>query len=216
MSRKGRFVLAAAIVTMGFATGSGSAQTSATTSTAPIGIWARMNETVDTAYTRAGDKISAVLQDDTAVNDIRLPKGTKLTGTIVKSVKQDKQHPNSGVVLLFDTAVLKSGATVPVHVAIASLSPSLSDKIEQVTAGSGDITDASLAAGVIEGGMDDPNKGVTAHSGTTVNGIRATSNIKGVVLFASPNSSSSGVIVARTGPLQLNKWTQINVVVTPR
>lgn len=182
---------------------------------APLpGVWAKLDETLDTGYTKAGDKISASLQSEVDLNGTKLPKGTKLTGTVVKTAKQDKQHPNSGLVLRFDTAALKGGSTVPVHVAIASLAPSHADEVEKVDVGSGDVTDASLSADVAAGEMNDPNGHTTAGTGTRVNGVRASSSINGVVLFASPDGSTSGVIVAKKGPLELEKWTRMSVVVT--
>jgi hypothetical protein len=180
----------------------------------PQGVWAKLDQTLNTSFTRAGDKISAVLQDEVALKDLKLPKGTKLTGIVQKSVNQDKQHPSSGLVLLFDTAMLKGGTIVPVQVMMASIAPSLSDEVEQVFVGSGQVTDATMRAANEMGGMADPNQSITAHSSTKVNGVVATSSIKGVALFVSPNGKSSGVVVGLTGPLQLTKWTRINVVVS--
>ena len=135
---------------------------------------------------------------------------------MVKSVNQDKAHPNSGLVLLLNAAAMKNGTTVPVQVTMASIAPSHSDEVEQVFAGSGQITDAAMTAAVEMGGMADANQSVTAHSSTKLNGQVATSSIKGVALFAPPNGKSSGVVVALAGPLQLTKWTRINVVVSPQ
>jgi hypothetical protein len=176
----------------------------------------KLDQTLDTGFTREGDKISAVLQADATLNATKFPKGTKLTGTVVKSVKQDKQHPNAGLVLLFDTAVLKDGSKMPVRAAIVSLAPSHADEVEQVEAGSGQVTDAALRAMEVSGRMDDANQSMTANSTTSVNGVKTTSSIKNVVLFASPNGSVSGIVVARIGALQLDKWTRIRVVLEPR
>jgi hypothetical protein len=180
----------------------------------PPGVWAKLDQTLNTGFTRAGDKISVVLQDEVSVKDVKLIKGTKLTGTVQKSVNQDKAHPNSGLILLFDTAVLKGGTTLPVQVMMASIAPSLSDEVEQVFVGSGQVTDATTRAANEMGGMPDPNQSITAHSSTRVNGIVATSSIKGVALFVSPNGKSSGVLIGLSRPLQLTKWTRINVVVS--
>jgi len=200
----------------------------------PPGVWAKLDETLNTSYTRAGDKISAVLQEEVTVKDVRLPKGTRLTGTVLKSVNQDKQHPSSGLVLKFDTAVLKNGTSIPLQVMMASIAPSHSDEVMQVELGSGAgapsnpgggpaqgssiasrSTDANWIAANKMGILDDPNQTVTAHSSTKVNGLVATSSIKGVALFASPTGNSSGVVVALEGQLQLTKWTRINMVLIP-
>jgi hypothetical protein len=45
-------------------------------------------------------------------------------------------------------------------------------------------------------------------------GIVTTSSIKGVTLIASPTAKSSGVVMAVDGPLQLTKWTRINMLVS--
>lgn len=213
-----KFILTMTAMVLGLTVSMTIAQKPATAEKdAPLpGVWAKLDQTLDTSYTKAGDKISAVLQQETSVKGTTLPKGSKLTGTVLRSVKKDKQHKNAGVVLAFDSAVLKNGSTVPVHVTVASLAPSRTDEIEKVDVGSGDITDATLYADVAAGRMDDPNGGASADSGTRVNGVRATSSIKGVVLFAVPSGNASGVVVARTGPLQLDKWTRLNVIVTPR
>src|ERR1700679_4058244 len=82
----------------------------------PPGVWAKLDQTLNTTFTRVGDKISAVLQEEVTVKDVKLLKGTKLTGTVVKSENQDKVTPSSGLVLLFDAAVMKNGKSIPVQV----------------------------------------------------------------------------------------------------
>jgi hypothetical protein len=201
----------------------------------PPSVWAKLDQTLNTSYTRPGDKISVVLQEEVTVKELHLPKGTKLTGTVLKSVNQDKEHANSGLVLLFDTAQTKNGTTIPVHVVLASLAPSHSDEVEEITLGSGAgapsnptggasmgspiasrSTDANWIAANKMGYLDDPNETKTAHSSTQVNGWMATSSIKGVALFAVPDSKSSGAIVAQEGPLQMTKWTRIKMVISAR
>jgi hypothetical protein len=192
----------------------------------PPGVWTKLDETLNTSFTRAGDKVSAVLQDEVTVKDTKLPKGTKLTGTVLKSVSQDKTHPNSGFVLLFDTAVLKDGTKMPVKVTMASLAPSHSDEVPEITlgsgaaAGSGPIagrtTDANWIVATEMGGMADPNESKTGHSSNDLGGIVTTSSIKGVALVASTTAKSSGAIVGLANPLELSKWTRINVLVSPQ
>jgi hypothetical protein len=214
MRRRLDFVVAAMAVGL---TGSMVLAQQAAPSDRPAGIWAKLDQTLDTTFTKEGDKVSVVLQSDISEDKLKLPKGTKLTGTVVKSAKQGKEHTNAGLVLLFDAAVLKDKSTVPVHVAMTSVAPSASDEVEQIDVGSGQITDASMAAAKAAHQMDDPNGQVSADSSTKVNGVKATSGIKGVTLFASPDDKSSGVIVAQAGQqLELHKWTRFKVVVTPR
>ena len=163
-----------------------------------------------------------VLQEEATVKDVKLPKGTKLTGTVLKSVNQDKTSLSSGLVLNFDAAVMKNGKSIPVQVTMTSIAPSRSDEVEQIELGSGagapsnptgsaaqssplasKSTDANWIAANTMGILNDPNATVSGHSSTTLNGQKATSRIKGVALFASPNGKSSGVVVALAGPLQL-------------
>ena len=200
----------------------------------PPGVWVKLDETLNTSFTRAGDKISAVLQEDVTVKSVRLPKGTKLTGTVLKSVNADKEHASSGLVLNFDTAVLKNGASIPVQAMMASIAPSHSDEVEQIELGSGAgapsnptggaavsssiasrSTDANWIAANAMGILDDPNGTSTVRSSTKVNGQAATSSLKGVTLFASPDGKASGIVIALAGPLQLTRWTRMNVVVSP-
>jgi len=181
------------------------------------GVWAKLDDGLDTTFTKAGNKVSLSLESAMEDGSLKLPKGTKLTGTVVKSQKKDKQHANAGLVLLFDTAVLKDKETVPVHVSITALSPSPSDEIEKVEVGSGEASDAAMSAAKVAHELDDPNGHASASTSTQVNGVKVTSNINGVVLFASPDGSSSGVIVAKAGQqLELHKWTRFDVMVTPR
>jgi len=183
----------------------------------PTGVWAKLDQGLDTTFTKAGEKVSVALLEDLNGDKLKLPKGTKLTGSVVKSVKQDKEHANGALILLFDTAVLKDKSTVPVRVTVTSLAPSPSDLVEKVEMGSGDVTDASASAAKAAGVMDDPNGHASAGSSTKVNGVKATSTIRGVVLFAPPDDKSSGVIVGQAGDqLELHKWARLNVVVTAR
>jgi hypothetical protein len=200
----------------------------------PPGVWAKLDQDLSISFTRMGDNISLVLQEEVTVKDVKLPKGTKLTGTVVKIMNQDKANPSSGLVLNFDTAVLKNGKSIPVQVTMASIAPSSSDEVEQIELGSGAgapsnptgstamsspiasrSTDANWIAANTMGILNDPNNTMTGHSSTKLNGQEATSSIKGVALFASPNGKSSGVVVALAGPLRLTKWTRINVLVSP-
>jgi pectate lyase len=214
--RLGFFVVLLAVVLTGSTVVAQKAEPSDQTAQT-AGVWAKLDQTLDTTFTKAGDKVSMVLQSEVSADKLVLPKGTKLAGTVVKSVKQGKEHANAGMVLLFDTATLKDKSTVPVHVTIAALAPSASDEVEKVDVGSGQVTDASMAAAKAAHQMDDPNGHAAAGSSTKVNGITATSSIKGVLLFASPDEKSSGVIVAQAGErLELHKWTRFDVLVTAR
>jgi hypothetical protein len=205
-----------AVLIAGLMCGAAVAQ-SATGAASGEGVWAKLDQTVSTGYTKAGEKVSLVLLSDVTADKLNLPKGTKLTGTVVKSEKQDKEHANAGLVLRFDTAVLKDKTTVPVEVAVTSLAPSPSDEVEKVEVGSGQVTDASMEAAKVGHEMDDPNGKASAGSSTRVKGVQATSSINGVVLFASPDPSNSGVIVAKAGQqLELHKWTRFRVLVTAR
>ena len=87
MNRKNSLIAAAIIATGGFAAFEGYAQTltSISQTAAPSAVRAKTNEVVDTTYSRAGDKVSVILQGDVMVKETKLPKGTKLTGTVVKS-----------------------------------------------------------------------------------------------------------------------------------
>lgn len=186
------------------------------------GTWAKLNETLDTGYSRAGDKISVTLQAETIVpahDDVPaliLPKGTKLTGTVVRSVQQGKEHPHSGLILLLDSAELKDHKSVPVHAVIRSLAPSASDQIEKIDAGSGDVTDANMRVSKVMGAMFDPNDSVKGDTATKAGSELYTSKILGVLLFAASQGNGSGIAVAANpGPLHLEKWTRLNIVLEP-
>jgi len=210
-----RIITGLAILMFGLLAPAQTPQTAKPTPTPPPpGVWAKLDQTLNTSFTRVGDKASLVLQEDVAVKDKKLPKGTKLMGTVMKSVNQDKTHLSSGLVLAFDKAVLKDGTTLPVKVTMASIAPSHSDEVEEVFAGSGQVTDAAWHAAAEMGELDDANKSKAGHSQTKVNGWVATSSIQGVSLYAVPENKFSGVVVAATGPLQMTKWTRINVVVS--
>ncbi|MES2390571.1 MAG: hypothetical protein V4555_02945 [Acidobacteriota bacterium] len=210
--RKWRFWSVEAAV-LGLAMVAG-AQAPAANKEAAATVEAKLDETLDTTFAKPGDKISAVLQAAATVNSTTLPKGTKLTGTVLKAVNQDKAHKNSGLVLVFNTAVVKGGSAVPVHVAMLELRPSHADEIEKIDVGSGQSTDATMHADAVMGAMDDANNSPSAKTTTAVNGVKVTSNIKGVLLFASGNGSASGVVMAIKGPLILDKWTRMEMVVS--
>src|ERR1700743_2994496 len=90
------------------------------TASAPGSVWTKLDQSLSTGYTKPGEKVSVVLESDMGEGKRQLAKETKLPGTVVKSEKQGKERANAGLVLLFDTAVLKDRSTVPVHVAITS------------------------------------------------------------------------------------------------
>jgi hypothetical protein len=182
--------------------------------TAPV--WVKLQDTLNTSFTRAGDRFSAVTQQDSTFKGAPLPKGTRLTGHVLKAIKHDREHANAGLVLVFDAAVLKGGTNLPLHAMMVSLAPSHLDEIPKEDNASPAPFDRAMAAREAFFYKDGSNEGKGAAAKTTkVNGVEATSSIQGVYLFVAPDGGSSGVIVGIEGnDLELQKWTRMKVALT--
>jgi hypothetical protein len=183
----------------------------------PAPVWVKLQEALDTTFTRPGDKFSAVTQEETTLNGVTLAKGTRLNGHVVKSVNQDRKHANAGLVLVFDSVVRKDGGAVPVQANMVSLAPSHGDEIPQEDNASPAPINAGNARMEAFLYKDGSNEGAgRATKSTKVNGVVATSSVVGVYLFVAPDANSSGVVVARDGKLELQKWTRIKLMLTAR
>src|SRR2546423_10406302 len=78
-----------------------------------------LGETLDARKTRAGDEISAeVAEDVTYERATVFPKGTKLTGHVVRVTSGARGKAGSAIFVQFDKATMKDGQEVMLHAGI--------------------------------------------------------------------------------------------------
>jgi len=83
---------------------------------------AQLKSKLDTQHAKVGDAVAA--QTTSAIKEngqTVLPKGTKLTGHVTSVTAAESKKSPSRIGVLFDSATLKGGRTMPVHFAIASV-----------------------------------------------------------------------------------------------
>lgn len=83
---------------------------------------ARLMKPIDAEQSKPGDEVDAKASAAVKVGGrVIIPAGTKLVGHITQVKAKSDDERTSTVLVAFDKAILKSGAEVPLHAAIASI-----------------------------------------------------------------------------------------------
>jgi hypothetical protein len=93
---------------------------------APLGIGttfnATLDDTLDTRKTRAGDTVTAEIAEDVSYERCMIfPKGTKVTGHVVRVTSAGRGKAGSAIFMQFDKAMMKDGQEVTLHAGIQAL-----------------------------------------------------------------------------------------------
>ncbi|MGC1907756.1 MAG: hypothetical protein WA715_28305 [Candidatus Acidiferrum sp.] len=93
---------------------------------APLGVGtafnASLDDTLDTRHTKAGDSFVAEAAEDVSYqNSMIFPKGTKITGHVVKVTSGGRGRTGSAIFVQFDKAVMKDGQEVILNAGIQAL-----------------------------------------------------------------------------------------------
>jgi hypothetical protein len=108
---------------------------------APLGVGTAFNcsldEALDTRKTKAGDTVVAeVAEDVTYERTMILPKGTKITGKVVRVTSGGRGRAGSAIFVEFDRAMLKDGQEVLFNAGIQALAlgavPSVSGDVDSL------------------------------------------------------------------------------------
>jgi hypothetical protein len=113
---------------------------------------ASLDDTLDTRKSKAGDQFTAQTAEDVSYEGcIVFPKGTKITGHILRVTSSGHGHPGSVIFIQFDKAVMKDGGEVMLNAGIQALTigavPSLPTETESRTAAKAVPVDASEGNG---------------------------------------------------------------------
>jgi hypothetical protein len=85
-------------------------------------IQAELSKSLDARKAKPGDKVQAkVSMDLLAHGQIVLPRETKIVGHVVQAKAHSKQSPDSRVVLVFDTILLKGGRKMALPLSVQAL-----------------------------------------------------------------------------------------------
>jgi hypothetical protein len=95
---------------------------------------AQLDTTINSLYTRSGDKITAHLSEPTTLNGVALPKGTRLLGHVT-NVQRAHANTDSQMDLLFDRVVLVSGQVLLAHLQLVGLAKTPTDRIPEIDGG---------------------------------------------------------------------------------
>jgi len=206
---------------------------------------AELRSAVDSKHAKAGDQVTAVTRQQSALGGTRLPKGTMLIGHVTDVRAHSKSNAEGTVSMVFDQARLKNGTTVPIHTTIRSLAPSAAaqgmagDDMDMGAtamapgAGAGmQSSGAVRGGGGLLGGARSTVGGVTnttgAMVGSTVRGVgettgavantavRGASGIPGVTLSADAGANTSGTVSAPGHDVHLENGTQMTLGVSSR
>jgi hypothetical protein len=160
-----------------------------------LGVNAQLDHNLDSKTAAAGQVVTAKLDGTvTTADGLRLPKGSELIGK-VDTVQRSENGGPSSVSLLFSSAKLKDGKTVPVKVTVVAAYPS----------SAGDSSDASDQT------LPPPP--------AQVNGDAAVQQDAGalgkVALTSAVKNSDSGTFSRANGDFRLFSGTYLQVGIAP-
>ncbi len=93
-----------------------------------------LRTSVTSRSTHEGAPLKAALRKAiTLANGETFPKGSVITGKVTGASPHKKDKPNGALLLLFDSALLKDGSVMPLHVEITSLAPSVESETARTT-----------------------------------------------------------------------------------
>jgi hypothetical protein len=121
--------------------------------TAPLGVGtafnASLDDTLDTRRTKAGDAFAVEAAEDVSYqNSVIFPKGTKISGHVVKVTAGGRGRTGSAIFVQFDKAVMKDGQEVILNAGIQALAVNASMPAESAKSAAADAAaDAAATPG---------------------------------------------------------------------
>src|SRR5262245_33993818 len=172
-------------------------QTAQSSLAAGTAINAELDKSLDSKKTKVGEAITArtteAIKED---GKVLIPKGTKLTGRVVRASARSKGDSDSTLALQFDRAELKSGQEIALQVKIQAMSapPGVTQKGGDDLQGMGN---GQAAAGTSNrGAMSGPVGGAASGAASTV--PRTTQSATGTVNSTVNSTTNAAADVAGT------------------
>lgn len=191
---------ATANATEGATAQAGQAEASAA---AASSVSAELTKKIDTKNAKVGDEVLAKTTSNARLADgTRLPKGTRLMGTITDVHAKSKEDQTSRLVFSLNRAVLHDGREIPVHAVLRSVAAPAA----MATAGADD--DMSAGGGAMAGGGAVSGGGRASGGGLLGGATRTTGGLVGSGVGTAGAATNS---LAATGSSALRSATDTGV-----
>jgi hypothetical protein len=161
---------------------------------------------VDARKCKPGDKIEARTTSDVKQDGrVVLRKGSRLYGHITEAQARSKRNAESSLGMAFDSATLKNGEQVPLHLGVQALAAassettaSLADDEPMISSGASGVASGSgRAGGGLLGGAGGTVGGATGAAGAVGGVAGNASGMAGGTLGATTNATESAAGEAR-------------------
>ena len=167
---------------------------------------ALLKNDVDSDGTKAGTIIRATLQQDVVLpNEVRLPKGTVLLGSISDVVKHSKDKRNGVLVIDFNQAILKGKEQRPLLVRIKQIAPGSEPERIRLPNNNGNMVATTANSGGLQQ-MSALHGDETAEIGR----MKGLSAIDGV--FLTPVNDHSGAVYSMGADVYLAEGTLLTLM----
>lgn len=199
---------------------------------------ATLTDTLDSQKSRAGDTVTAEIDQDVRYGrSLIFPKGTKLTGHVTETSSQPKGAGVSALAIQFDRAVLKNGKEAQLNAGLQAIAAKdtlpvqpTGDAVTGTTEArmdfSGDDGFQVRTTDYGGGGLSQQllrlarrtqiPQGTLAKDGSMTPECRGAFGMPGVNLFTSAKQGAEGTLLLKAqGDLVLNKGTELLVVIQP-
>jgi hypothetical protein len=191
------------------------------------GISAELTKGIDTKRAKVGDEVEARITDTVKFADgTEWPRGTKLVGKVTDVSAKSKDNKNAHLAFNLDHAVLKNGQSVPVRMALTSVTVP-AQSVDMPMSGGGGAPGGGSSPGGANGGASSSTTPSSApamnqtiqQSATSSQGGVLTQgqdhvpvgNLPGVMLSASNNPSSAGSLGAKNQNIDLQSGTKLTL-----
>ena len=154
---------------------------------------------VDAKHNKPGDPVVAKTTQDVKQNgQTVLKKGSRLHGHVTQAQARSKGNSESAVGMVFDSAVMKNGQTVPMNLSIQALAASANETSADLAGDQGAIDSMSQTGAGFAGARPAPGgSGVVRGTGGAVGGVGGT--VRGVSNVAGGATSSASAVGGAAG-----------------
>jgi hypothetical protein len=195
------------------------------------GISAELTKGIDTKRAKVGDEVEAKITDTVKFADgTEWPRGTKLVGKVTDVSAKSKDNKNAHLAFNLDHAVLKNGQSVPVRMALTSVTVP-AQSVDMPMSGGGGAPGGGSSPGGANGGASSSttpsaapamnqtmqqsmNQSATSSQGGVLTQGQdhvPVGNLPGVMLSASNNPSSAGSLDAKNQNIDLQSGTKLTL-----
>ena len=169
---------------------------------------AALSRPVDAKKNKPGDQVTAKTTEATKSDGkVVIPKGSKLVGHVTECKQRSKEEKESALGIVFDKAILKNGAEIPLNVTVRALAAAQSAAASSI--GGDDLSAGGGAVGSARASGSSALGGLRSTAGGAAGAVTNTAANAGGVAGGAVNSTVNAASAARGAVGGLNAAGQL-------